>query len=206
MTKVEKNVVEFGAGCHISKAAQMLADAADRLGTATGSFNGIVLTVNRADKPDSIVAWFTEESERRAEAYRNSPDGKAAEASREQRRRETQGKHDALMDSLPRVDMRDADAVLAWLEAMQVASDYVDVVVRRKTILSVFEGVGYLPGVNCGADYRGDDRDNSLRYLVGQALDGLANGPAIHPIFHKFAAEWRARFLPSPNSNDEAAA
>lgn len=194
------NSVHFGAGCHINEAAKMLVDAAECNGSATGSFNDIVLTANRGDAPEAVVSWFTAECERRSEAYRNSPEGRAAAAKQDQRRRETQGKHDALMDSLPRVDMADAGAVLAWLEAMQEPSDHINVVVDKRAILDTFAAAGYLPGVNCGPAYRADDRDNSLRYLVGQALDGLANGPAIHPIFHKFAGDWRSKFMPDASA------
>lgn len=190
--------IEFGAGCHISTAAQVLVDAAEQHGTAVGSFNDIELIAERGTTADEIVRYFAAEQERRSQAYRNSAAGKAAEAEREQRRRDSQATHDRLMAELPRLNMRDADAVLAWLGHMQGPSDLRGVIVRRETILSAFAAAGYLPGVNCGADYRADDRDNALRYLVGQALSGLHEGPAIHPIFHKFADEWRARFMSAP--------
>lgn len=77
---------------------------------------------------------------------------------------------------------------------MQEPSDHAGVILRRETIVSAFERRGFKAGENCGADYKPDDRSNMFRYLVGQALSGLKDGPAIHPILHKFAAEWREQF------------
>lgn len=98
------------------------------------------------------------------------------------------------MRNLPSLDMNNDCAVLAWVCEMQEPSDHVGVIVRRETIVSAFEKAGYVAGANCGPDYRPGNRDNMFRYLVGQALDGLKNGPAIHPIIHKFADEWRREF------------
>ena len=90
--------------------------------------------------------------------------------------------------------MTNASAVLDWLCQMQECSDHIGVIVRKHTIVEAFERAGYKANENTGADYRAGDRNNAFRYLVGQALSGLKEGPAIHPILHKFAAEWRLQF------------
>jgi len=61
--------------------------------------------------------------------------------------------------------------------------------------VSACEKAGFVANANTGKAYKADDRDNSFRYLVGQALAGLKDGPAIHSILHKFAKEWREKFL-----------
>jgi hypothetical protein len=187
-------LVDFLAGTHISDAAKQLAAAAQEHGEATGSFNGIALWAGAGTTAEEIVADFAKRQTAAAEAYRNSPEGKKAEADREDRRARAQAEHDRLMRRLASLDMSDDVAVLDWLCAMQAPSDHVGVIVRRSTIVSKFEAAGYAAGANCGKDYKPGDRANTFRYLVGQALDGLKNGPAIHPIIHKFAGEWKSQF------------
>ena len=62
------------------------------------------------------------------------------------------------------------------------------------------EKVGYVAEANCGKDYKPGNRDNMFRYLVGQGLSGLKDGPAIHSIIHKFADEWRREFGITPET------
>lgn len=194
----EKTPIDFLAGTHIGRAAEMLVKAAAENGEATGSFNGIALWAGNGTTAEQIVSDFEKRQAAAAEAYRSSPEGKRDEREADERRTAAQSKHDALMRKLPSLNMADDIAVLDWLCAMQEPSDRVGVIVRRDTIVSHFEKAGFIAGANCGKDYRDGDRDNMFRYLVGQAMDGL-NGPAIHSIIHKFAADWRKRFLNNPS-------
>jgi len=79
--------IEFDAGEHIDLAAKHLLAATtleDDL-TVQGIFNGILLTANAESTPESIVAYYHAESERRAEEYRKSPDGIKARREQEGR-------------------------------------------------------------------------------------------------------------------------
>lgn len=189
-----KHVVEFLGGCPISKAARLLVEAATAQGYAEGAFNGIILTASTDTRPESIVVAYDHECKERAAAYRASPEGIAAQAERERTRAEAQTKHDVLMRRLPRLNFGDQVAVLDWLCDMQGPSDHAGVIVRRDTILATFAKHDFLPGVNCDADFRPEVRDNVHRWLVGQCLDGLER-LAIHHTVHKFAAEWKAKFM-----------
>lgn len=186
--------ISFDPGCHIQDAALQLVEAAALHGMATGVFNSVALTVDGNTTAAEIVAAFEREIKAAAEAYRNSPTGNADAAEREQRRRYAQIAHDALMSKLPNLDFGNQIAVLDWLCTMQEPSDHSGVIVRRETIVSFFEARGFVAGANCGPDYRPGDRDNTFRWLVGQALSGLKSGPSIHPILHKFAGEWKEQF------------
>lgn len=186
--------VHFSAGSHIYRAAIDLVAAAKKHGRASGMFNDIELTATPDTEPDAIVAHYDRECETRATAYKNSPEGKRAAREAQERRTAAQATHDALMSRLPTLDWSDDAAILKWLCDMQQPSDHVGVAVSRNVIVSEFEKRGYRVGENCGKDYKDGDRENMVRYLIGQALDGLKNGPAIHPILHKFAADWRDRF------------
>lgn len=189
--------VEFLAGTSIDGAATQLCEAAAKHGEAVGTFNDIELHAAAGYAPAGVVSFYHEECERRAKAYRNSPEGKAAARKSDQERAALQAQHDRLMARLPSLDWPSDVSVLNWLCDMQPCTDRVGVIVRRSTIVQAFEKHGFKAGENTGPDYKDGDRTNMFRYLVGQALEGL-DGPAIHPILLKFAAEWRERFcIPS---------
>jgi hypothetical protein len=193
---IEHPEIKFGAGTHIAVAAKMLVDAVAKTHEPVqGKFNDILLVADVGSTPDSIVAFFDQQCAIRAEEYRNSPEGKRAEQEAEERRSRLQQTYDSLMRKLPSLDMRDQVAVLDWLCQMQEPSDHIGIILRRATIVSAFEKAGFVANANTGKAYKADDRDNSFRYLVGQALAGLKDGPAIHSILHKFTKEWRAKFL-----------
>lgn len=186
-------VVIFDAGMHISAAAARLCGVAKDQGSAVGDFNGIRLSADRSSTAEQIVAAFDRESAARAEAYRKSPEGIAAEERRNAERQRLQGIHDDLMARLPILEWTHVP-ILDWLCAMQEPSDHIGVIVKRDTIVAEFAKHLYTPGMDCGADYQRGVKNSEFRYLVGQALDGLARGPSIHSILHKFVAEWKARW------------
>lgn len=190
--------LEFSPGQSIDNAAIQLCAAAAEHGEAVGKFNDVELHAASGYAPTAIVSFYNEECERRAEAYRNSPEGKAAAAKSDRERASLQMKHDKLMARLPSLKWSSDADVLDWLCDMQPCTDRVGVIVRRSTIVQAFEKHGFKAGENTGADYKDGDRANMFRYLVGQALDGLKNGPAIHPILLKFSSEWRVRFATAP--------
>jgi len=190
--------ISFTAGEHISQAADSLIAAAKEHGEAFGTFNDVPLSASVHTTSAQILKHYDDECARRLAEYRASPAGIAAERRANEERAALQARHDDLMRRLQRLDMADAEAVLDWLCQMQEPSDHTGVLVRRQSIVAKFEAAGYRPNENIGADYRGDDRNNAFRYLVGQALAGLSEGPAIHSIIHKFADEWRAKFARTP--------
>lgn len=188
--------VKFLAGTHIEQAAEQLVAIANKDGSAWGFFNDVKLAAMRGASPADVVSDFTAEVKHQSDAYEKSEAGKQAAKNREERRSSAQAKHDALMAELTKLDFSNDAKVLDWVCRMQEPSDHAGVIVRTDTIVSAFESRGFVANANCGPDFKADDRDNSFRYLIGQALSGLSEGPAIHPIIHKFADQWRARWLP----------
>ncbi|NNM75098.1 hypothetical protein [Enterovirga aerilata] len=190
-------------GTHIDHAATLLVEAARASadGEAWATFNGIDIRACGSSDSAEIVRQWRAESDRQDEAYRQSPEGRAAAARSAAEVEELQERHDALVHELASIHPADHVALLDWLCRLQPCSDRVGVRVDSDTIVKVLEQAGYRANANVGPAYRPDDRENVFRYLVGQALDGLKNGPAIHPILLKFAAEWRERFeAPLPRS------
>ena len=186
--------VEFQPGESIEAAATRLCEAATEHGEATGTFNDIELHVVAGYDPGGVVSFYHEECQRRSEAWRASPEGRAAQRAAHAKRRDLQSRHDWLMARLPALVMSQPHDVLDWLCQMQEPSDHIGVIVRKHTIIEAFEKAGYKANENTGKDYKAGDRDSMFRYLVGQALAGLKEGPAIHPIIHRFADEWRKQF------------
>ncbi len=188
------HTVEFGCGMHLAEVASLLVTAAAEHGEARGVFNEVALTATPDTDPDTIVAFYHQESNRRAEAWRNSPEGRAAQAEREAELLAAQETHDAKVRELASLDFGNEVAVLDWLCAIQDATDHVGVAVAKAKVIDTFRAHGFEANVNCGKHFRPDDRENVFRWLVGQALDGLQS-VAIHGIIHKFAADWKSKFL-----------
>lgn len=186
--------IEFGAGEHISRAACRLVAAAQKYGEAKGQFNDIELTATKATIPQDITAYFDAECARRSEAYRASPEGISAAKRNQDEIEAMEAERDRLMAVLPTLDFSNQVDVLDWLCAIQVPSDRSGVAVDSKTVLDAFGGHGLIAGANCGKDFDGESRDNFYRYIVGQGLSGLKDGPAIHGIINKFTAEWKVKF------------
>ena len=186
--------VYFMGGCHIDEAARMLVRAAREHGYVYGNFNEITLQADRASTAEVIIEYFYGELKRRDDAYRNSPQGKAAAAKNAAEIAETQQRYDAMVASLSSLNFNNDEAVLNWICEAQEPSDRVGIDQRRAIVLKAFADHGWYPAVNCGETFNGDDRDNFVRWIVGQALDGLRT-VAIHSLVHKFADQWRAKFI-----------
>lgn len=187
------HTVEFDAGMHIDNAAKILVAAALEHGEARGTFNDVELIATAAVSPADVVASFHEQSDARAEAWRASPEGIAYAERQQAEVRAAQQKHGDMVAALDGLDFNSGAAVLDWVCGIQDATDRVGVTVDRERIISTFAAHGFEPNVNCGGAFKADDRDNVLRWIVGQALDGLRH-VAIHGVIHKFAADWKAKF------------
>lgn len=185
--------IEAGCGQHITSFANELVHAAAKHGTAKGVFNQVEIVADRTSTAEGLCAQWERKTEEASIAYRNSPEGKAAEAKREADVIAAQETHDHLVRDLAALDFKNDVAVLDWLCAIQDSTDHVSVTVDKATILSAFEAAGFTANVNTGANFKPEDRDNVFRYIVGQALDGLKT-VAIHGIIHKFAGDWKAKF------------
>lgn len=182
--------------CLSYTAQRMIELARQTAGTVKAKFNNIELTATPDSNADDINRLYCEESERRSEAYRNSPEGKKAAREAEQRKKQMQRKHDALMRRLPKLNFADDVAVLDWLCELQEPSNCIGIVIQRDMILSTFAAHGYYPNVNCGKDYNRDDRDNVVRWLIEQALYSLQSKfGAISRNIQKFTDDFKKKFV-----------
>ncbi|MEK7509683.1 MAG: hypothetical protein AAB605_03145 [Patescibacteria group bacterium] len=189
--------LNFAPGSHLNEAAKELVNAAKKNGKAQGYFNGILLAADKTSTAEGIVAYYREETERRAEAYRNSPKGKKAAREAKERLEKMQQKHDELMRQLPNLDFTNNIAVLNWLCEYQDPSDYIGVMKQQDEVVATFVAHGYHPNVNLHENFKEDDRDNYARYIIGQALSMLQGEVgAIHHVIHHFTKKWKEKFFP----------
>ncbi len=196
--------VRFPLGTSIDSAARQLVEAAAQSERrVTAEFNGVELIAGPFTAREAIVGAFLRETERRAEAYRRSPTGRAAarESARDIKR--LQATHDALVRRLADLPWQQPSTVLEWLCDMQEPSDRIGVSVAREAAVEAFEAQGFVANANTDDAFDGEDADNVYRWLVGQALDGLKRGRGIHPAVPKFADDWKAKFAaPTPGGSD----
>jgi hypothetical protein len=158
-------------------------------------FNGVGLIAEPGMDPNLLMQFWQSEMDRAAATYRESPAGIKAAADAEARRASEQATADRLMAELPTLDFSDVAAVIDWMEAIADPSDHVGVFMFTEAIIGAFNARGFVADVNVGEDFDGEDSDNFARYLIGQGLSNLSTVGAIHSIFHKFAADWRSKFV-----------
>jgi hypothetical protein len=176
-------------GEHILDAAsRAVANGADRL-----EFNGIMIDVP-SKSPDAIVAEYEEECDARAKAWRESDAGLAYAKERASEAAAHQSKADKMISDLSGAPWPGHAAMIDWVSDVQEHFDYVGVAIDRDAIVREFSRMGYEPGVNCGAEFDGEDEDNSARWLIGQAVSGIKEVGAPHPIVREFAKRWRDKF------------
>lgn len=77
--------ISIGAGEHIQSAATKLVAAAHEWGSASMTFNELLVYADRNSTVASILTDWEARQKARSEDYRNSPEGKRAEQEREKR-------------------------------------------------------------------------------------------------------------------------
>jgi hypothetical protein len=198
--------IEGTPGQHIYNFAQQLIDTAKKRNEeVVGTFNGIDLVVSPESdlSADDLVQSFHEESEKRAEAYRKSPEGIKAAKEAEERKHNMQEKANQLIESLGSLDFSDYESVLEWMCNFQEASDHIGVSFDKSQVISTFKDHGFDIGVNTGDDFNGEDAENFAKYLVGKALDGINTVGAPHKIVHKFTNDWKQKFGRQKQADDK---
>lgn len=198
---MKANEIAIPAGTHIEAAAGLLIGNANATGRRViGMFNGQLLRAEPGGATADVVAAYEREASAAAERWRRSPKGRATAKADALEVASLQARADDAARYVGYLDLSDQAAVLAFLCDLQPCSDRIGVKIDSHEILVAFAFGGLVPGMCVGEQFKADDRDVFFRWLVGQALDGLANGPAIHGIFHKFADEWRAKWGAAPQT------
>ena len=194
-------VYDVRPSTYISLAAfEMVQLANKEQTTVTAVFNEIELSTD----PDfdilraanKIVEDFNLKLDLRLSEYRNSPEGKAKIIDLEIRKQQNQKIVNDAVAELNTLDFSNLAAVINWFDKVTNPTEFCGVKVPSAKIVQIFENHGYLPSVNLGENFNGEDKENFARYIIGQALLGLKSPVGrIHPVFKRFAKEWREKFI-----------
>ena len=154
------------------------------------TFNDTSIVINPTDTVDIVKTQWDIECQRRHDEHLKSEEYALRQEEYLKDMRESEAKVKNLMLSPP--DFADLNSVITWLEQL---ADLDNISVKYEGIIELFRENEFYPNVNCKENFNKDDKENVARWLIGQALDGIQTFGAIHPIYTKFADEWRVKFL-----------
>lgn len=181
------NIYVPGIGSDISSSAKVLC----RFIPCRMTFNDIELRSYTGSTPESIVADFWRQCDDRDRRYRESPEGQLAVQRQLADIDTAQRTVDALMVELDSVDLTVAADALEWLERYAGPADRIGVRTDPARIVTAFESAGWVRNDCVGHPEVASDSHIYARWLIGQALDGIAFLGAPHQVFHYFLARWR---------------
>lgn len=186
--------LEAEIGENITSFAERLIEASV-VARAEGTFNGATTYADHGDTTEEVVTRWRETMDANAKAYRESPEGIATAAKQAEHEAAVIEAAHAIVRGLPELNIKDLSV------ALQLCRSCVDPLGYTYTpkgpsgqVAEALEAAGYVSNVNTGANYNGEDKENSARYLIGQALDGLRGIGSPHPVFEKFHDEWKAKW------------
>lgn len=177
-------------GDHIAHACgEAVAMATGRGEAVAFEFNGVLVTVQPGEPAADAAARWQAEVDRRQEAYRASPEGRAAAAEAAEESKRHQAETDALVARLPAA-VGDLGKLVRWCVALSRPADHVGVRVDHDAIADVIEAEGYARNAHVGRPPGVfADRRVAGEYLVGQAVDCMRKGMPPHPVIGRLAAE-----------------
>jgi hypothetical protein len=160
--------------------------------TAEFDFNGVHVVVTPDEDPAAAVARWHAEFERNAEAYRNSPEGKAAAEYQEARQRQCQRETDDLIARLPNV-VRDMPALVRWCAALSECGDRIDITWAKGGVADKLEAAGWVKDAHVGKPKEAFENRQVLgEYIIGQVIACLRSGMPPHPVTQRFAKDYEA--------------
>jgi hypothetical protein len=192
MSKTDKLVYKPLAGESIDYAAeQAIALAKKEDKTVTFQFNSVSLTATAANKPQDVVSSYMDTIHKQAEAYRNSPQGKAAAARRDAEVISKQALINDLVDKrLDAALKQGLTAVIQWVKEYANVADDVGVDHQGKKVSSALTAAGYKESDYVGDKFVKGDKEVMGRYIVGQVIHCLNSGMPPHPMAANFADDY----------------
>jgi hypothetical protein len=190
--QVKKNVKEVRADVK-----ELLEDYAKRVVQVASDsdvaveFNDIKFTVPKGnhDSSEIVATW-----EKLSNEYENLPESKAAAEADAKNIDEKQEQINELTKQLDTLDFSDVKKVLEWCVAFEGPSDRIGTRKDKNKILAKFAEYGYIPDMNIETDYKPDDKENSAKYIIGQALGGIEKYGYVDLAIHGSLDRWNARF------------
>ena len=153
-------------------------------------FNKVKLFVRPGANPDHICEIYSRECDERAEQYRNSDEGRAADARREAEVVAKQAAVDALLVTRSFSSLR---STVEWFDKLTPLADDVRVRLPTEQLVAELEAVGYESNACCDLPKERYTESKVMGvYIVGQVLSCMKKGMPPHPVTNKFAKEYLA--------------
>lgn len=164
---------EAHAGEWINYSARQASKMSQETGkTVTFDFNGIELTVKPDTTPEDVVKTYRDETEARAEAYRNSPEGKRATAEAEASKNKAQATVDKIVKDFPAIVAKGESAIIPTLAELALSADHVDVHADLGAVNKILMAKGYKVNDAVGLPQTEYQKPKVLaRYLIGQFMN-----------------------------------
>lgn len=196
-------------GDDITEFAQRLINTAQASGEKVeGVFNNITLTVLPKSNitADDLVEFFEQEQTRefeemirKAEEYRNSPEGI-------QEAQEAEKKVNLLIKQLTNLDFTNFESVLNWISDFQEPSkqcDKFNVSFDKQKIISLFQQNGFEVGKPNFENLNNVSIEDHARFLVGHALDYMNAIGYLDELIHGSIDNWKEGFNKSKQETVE---
>lgn len=185
---------EPSPGEHLDDAIQTaLALAAEHDLPVRFTFNDAEATVTKDTRPVEVLASFDRQWSAQREAYKTSPEGRAAAERQTAEVARSQARHDALMGNLP-VAVQDEALLVQWLADYAGPADDNRVLGHDyELVAAMLVSAGYARADAVGLPREEYENPAVLaRWLIGQALDQLRGGMPPHPgMMERFAEDYR---------------
>lgn len=181
------------------------------------TFNGVEMTAYKNSRPRDLMVEWEAKLDKQAEDYRNSPEGIAENARREEevkikqkRISELLGNIGPLLDSMTEEEILKAfltrlnealvenseenspDALMDWLYAFAEIADDCRVYFNTQELAAKLESSGFIESEYVGNKPEWfNTKDRMARYIIGQTLNCLKMGMPPHPITMSFIEQYR---------------
>ena len=157
----------------------------------TGEFNGTKFEVIPGDTFDKVKKRYKTIRDKQQEAYFASDEYKQKQSEQKIRENANTALVNELLQEAKQIDWSNIPVVLEFLNRTvdPFGYTYTDKFAIA-TIKDHLVDAGYIAGEKTGENFNGEDKENSGRYLIGQALDCVQNGWPILDVYSRMYSQW----------------
>ncbi|CAG9235582.1 hypothetical protein PSP6_690003 [Paraburkholderia tropica] len=180
-------VVSPYVGSDIRDIAAAMVELAKAEGVAVQcDMNGIKLHADDSSAAESIYKSYRDEVERRAAAWRESPEGRAVQAERERREAANVGALRELLAELP-TQIGTESGLVAWVGRLALL-DRADF--DTQAVADQLEAAGYVRSEFVGDKNPTPSKSHVARWIIGQAIDCLRKKHGVHSVLSMHAEKY----------------
>ena len=157
-------------------------------------FNGVELVASGRSDPKALSDSFLDEMNKRAEAYKKSPEGIQDAENRRLLVESNNLKAAELIRNLPALLVAETlNDLMGWLKQFAVIADDIGTRFDHRELRLALESAGYKNNEGVGQPPEWfNTRERMGRYIVGQVIDCLSTGMPPHPITLSFIGKYEA--------------